>query len=291
MGAEGVRRGDWQFKEAGLRRFFGHFSSWDSSSSFGIPHHPFPWYVHLFPILLVDGLHGSSLSPCISVFWRTCTFHNLFTVPLAGLGGCWTCTISRSASAICSLSPSCYYLIDRLLLQLVVRGLLDGSDITGVHMSASRTPASDIDRLFGNGSRSKTLPASTDNLFLSTPPAAITNPLHMLICNPCAPRGLFPFPFFARNLRGILGRPWKAGIYSVPAFRCQIGSCYDGALGIPTPRLGESGYTRPAGVHYLRISSRWRPGFVSNGPCRWLLTGHFTLGSGVDVWGRNGTEG
>lgn len=83
---------------------------------------------------------------------------------------------------MCSLSPSCYYLIDRLLLQLVVRGLFDGSDITDLRISVLRTPSFDIDQLFGNGSRSKTLPTNVDNLIVSTPSGVQPQSLMLAVC-------------------------------------------------------------------------------------------------------------
>jgi len=106
---------------------------------------------------------------------------------------------------VLSLISSCYYLIDRLLLQLGVHELLDGSEITGVPISALRTVLTlsfDLDQLFGNGSRSGSSPAGTNNLIHLDPTGssvAINNPGRMLICNSRTPRGFFPFPFFAHD--------------------------------------------------------------------------------------------
>jgi hypothetical protein len=166
VGAEGLRRGDWQLKKVGLTPFWPFFCFGLSFSSFGIPASslsvPSVYTGTVISFQFSSMAHVVAVWVLVFVFWRTCTFFNLFTMPLAGLAGCWTCPISHSTLAMCSLSFSCYYLMINRCCNWVHK-LLDRPDVTGFLISVLRTVltlSSDLDQLFGN----------TDDLIISTTP-------------------------------------------------------------------------------------------------------------------------
>ena len=184
-----------------MRRLFGHFSSNSLRDSciLTVCSLGLYWYVHSLLIPLVDGSRCGSLGP-LSLSFGEPVFFQLVHGASGRVG--WV-HIPFGVCYLLSLISFCYYLIDRLLLQLGIHELLDRSEIAGVAISALRTVLTlsfDLDQLFGNGSRSNS--SLADNLIYldsTGSSVAINNPGRMLICYSRTPRGLFPFPFFAHD--------------------------------------------------------------------------------------------